>query len=336
MEEIQNESLPPQVSIADPHAAKKAFSRIGFGILIMLGVSVLVQLLFEVLFSIFFPDLMYHPWGNWLVTFVPLYLIGIPASYLFLRTLPATILPRISMKFSHLLLVVLISVCMMYTGNLAGILVTNLVQQIFSLPASNPVESFTAQTEVLPRIVFVVLLGPVLEELAFRKFLIDRMANYGEFLAVLVSSLIFGLFHGNFSQLFYAFALGMVFGYIYLRTGKLRYSIFLHCFINFFGGVIGPELIEQIPPELLEGTNIEALVNLDTLAALAALSGYSLTMMAAALAGLVILCVNRKKIIWKPAPLELPKAQQYKIAFVNFGMIALGLTCLGLIIFSLF
>ena len=44
----------------------------------------------------------------------------------------------------------------------------------------------------------------------FRKLLIDRIVPFGQRVAVVVSGLAFGLFHGNFYQFFYAFSLGAV------------------------------------------------------------------------------------------------------------------------------
>ena len=51
---------------------------------------------------------------------------------------------------------------------------------------------------------FSVVLAPVMEELIFRKVLIDRTIVYGDKAAVVLSGLLFGVFHGNFHQFFYA------------------------------------------------------------------------------------------------------------------------------------
>lgn len=85
--------------------------------------------------------------------------------------------------------------------------------------------------------------GQTLEELFFRKALISHMKPYGEKTAVILSALMFGLFHGNFSQVFYAFFLGLLFGYVFVKTEKLRYSLMLHMIINFLGSVLAPGLL---------------------------------------------------------------------------------------------
>ena len=77
----------------------------------------------------------------------------------------------------------------------------------------------------------------LLEELVFRKFIIDRIRPYGEFLAVLFSALTFGMFHGNFYQLFYAFAIGFVLAFIYVRTKNIIYPVILHIAFNTYSVV---------------------------------------------------------------------------------------------------
>lgn len=92
---------------------------------------------------------------------------------------------------------------------------------------------------------------PIVEELIFRKALIDKTAKYGYGPAILLSALTFGIFHGNFSQLFYAFGLGILFAYVYCYTGKVRYSIFMHMGYNFYAAAIIPIARKMIPVEVL-------------------------------------------------------------------------------------
>ncbi len=88
------------------------------------------------------------------------------------------------------------------------------------------------------RILTVGILAPIVEEIVFRKFLIDRTYKYGEFVAVLTSGLMFGLFHGNFTQFFFATFMGFVMAYIYIRTGKIWITIAYHMIINLTTSVI--------------------------------------------------------------------------------------------------
>ena len=45
------------------------------------------------------------------------------------------------------------------------------------------------------------------------------------------------------NQVCYAFLLGLVFGYVYIRTGRLRYSMILHVIINTMTSIILPALL---------------------------------------------------------------------------------------------
>lgn len=95
-------------------------------------------------------------------------------------------------------------------------------------------------------VVFLVIVGPIFEEWLFRKQLIDHTRKYGEKTAILLSGLAFGLFHMNLFQFFYAFLLGLMFGYVYTRTSKLRYSTAMHMIINFNGGVLAPWVLTRV------------------------------------------------------------------------------------------
>ena len=74
--------------------------------------------------------------------------------------------------------------------------------------------------------------APVLEELAFRKLLLDRLQPYGEVPAAFLSALLFGMFHGNSAQFILAFMVGLAFAAVYLKTGNVWYSISFHMVIN--------------------------------------------------------------------------------------------------------
>lgn len=95
---------------------------------------------------------------------------------------------------------------------------------------------------MLLNIAMVVFAAPIVEELLYRKMLIDRIAAYGDGVSVVVSGLLFGLAHGNFSQFFYAFGLGALFAYVYIKTGHIGYTIGFHMFFNLIGGVFTVEL----------------------------------------------------------------------------------------------
>ena len=101
-------------------------------------------------------------------------------------------------------------------------------------------------------VITVGIVAPILEELIFRKIFIDSTSRYGFAASILLSALAFGIFHGNFVQFFYATGLGVLFGYIYASTGKLRYTIFLHMGYNLYAALIMPFARKLIPAKATE------------------------------------------------------------------------------------
>jgi len=79
----------------------------------------------------------------------------------------------------------------------------------------------------------VVVLAPVVEELIFRGVIFSGFQRiYPAYLAIFFSALLFGLFHLNPWQLGPTFLLGLLLGYVRLRTGSLLAAIFTHALHN--------------------------------------------------------------------------------------------------------
>jgi len=321
---------PEKPFAGDLKLAKKHFSALGLGIFLILAVGTVAQLLVA---EVIWPQWTEYSWGVWVATFAPLYLVGVPAGLLVLRKVPAKPLEKQRFQPGKLAVTAIICVFMMYAGNLVGTVVNLLLQLLAGATAGNPILSYATDESILLKTLVMVILAPVIEEYIFRKQLIDRMHIYGEKLAVFVSALLFGLFHGNLAQLFYAFALGLVFGYVYLKTGKLRYSIGLHMGINFMGGVIAPLLVEKIAVlDTLETLDMESLR--PVLPWLAGFGLYSMTLIGLAVAGLVLLCIHKRRLVFRTAELELPKKEKLRTVWWNTGMILLLLSCAVMVVLN--
>jgi membrane protease YdiL (CAAX protease family) len=91
--------------------------------------------------------------------------------------------------------------------------------------------------------ILLIAAAPVMEEFVFRRCLIDRLSPYGEKAALVTSALLFALFHETVNQVFYAFLLGLVLGYVYLKTGRLRITVVLHMLVNSLSMVVLPALL---------------------------------------------------------------------------------------------
>ena len=76
--------------------------------------------------------------------------------------------------------------------------------------------------------------GPLLEEVLFRGAIQGLLMRYfgRPWLAIILSALVFGIFHMNPVQIVYATLLGIVLGWIYYRTGSLLSVIVGHVLNN--------------------------------------------------------------------------------------------------------
>ncbi len=87
---------------------------------------------------------------------------------------------------------------------------------------------------VVGKLMYVFIIGvlpAIFEEFLFRGYMLQSLRRFGDVFAIIVSSLIFALFHGNFAQLPNAFIMGIAFAFIAVRTGSLATGMVIH-FIN--------------------------------------------------------------------------------------------------------
>ena len=83
------------------------------------------------------------------------------------------------------------------------------------------------------QILTAVVFGPLVEELIFRGLCFRRMEkSWGMIWALLLSSLFFGIFHGNFVQAAYAFVLGIILGLGYYNSGSIVFTFIMHALAN--------------------------------------------------------------------------------------------------------
>ena len=117
------------------------------------------------------------------------------------------------------------------------VIVTTLIHNaIAGEPAADPVAELQAAS---PWVMFflAVLVAPIAEEIIFRGFLFKVLAPYGGKFFILVSGLLFALFHVNINQIPMAFVMGVFFAYVMYRTGDIRITILLHFVTNLISSV---------------------------------------------------------------------------------------------------
>ena len=89
-----------------------------------------------------------------------------------------------------------------------------------SIPTSIPVE------------ILAVIIAPVVEEIIFRGILLEQLSRkYNAVVSILVSSLLFSIFHFSIVQGVNTFIMGVLLGIVYIKTRSLVPCVLMH-FVN--------------------------------------------------------------------------------------------------------
>lgn len=86
--------------------------------------------------------------------------------------------------------------------------------------------------EIILLFVGTAIVPPLTEELAIRGFALTYFKKYGNTFAILASAFVFAIFHGNPTQIPFAFICGLFLGYAALATGTIWTSIIVHGAVN--------------------------------------------------------------------------------------------------------
>jgi membrane protease YdiL (CAAX protease family) len=168
-------------------------------------------------------------------------------------------------------------------------------------------------------LLYIMVVGPVVEELIFRGAVLNRIRPHGDNFAIVMSALLFGAYHMVWFQGLNAFFLGLLLGYVACRY-SLKWSMLLHICYNSF--------LMAISLLTLQGVAMgmdEALVEIVSLAPL----------LVCLVAGIVILIVKRRQIpaIFQAGRPRLPKP--FRAAFTSPFLIILLIILAGIASFML-
>ena len=114
----------------------------------------------------------------------------------------------------------------------AGMLFINLCSEFLGLPDLMQ-DTFLGMSRNVFGIISITIMAPLVEELLFRGAIQGYMLRKGmkPLNTILIASAIFGIVHMNPIQIPFAFAIGLIFGWLYYRTGSVVPGIIGH-FIN--------------------------------------------------------------------------------------------------------
>lgn len=297
---------------------KKVFNRIGLAIFASMILVNIIQVVFFGIIGVVNQELLSAPWINYAAIAISFYLIGFPVFYLMIKKLPEEEKGESrTLGVFEVIKICFMSYSLVYIVNLLTNLLMMLIAVFKGSEVTNPLVNVIEGSNWIWSLIFAGILSPIIEEMMFRGVMLNKLRRYGDKVAIITTAILFGLFHANFSQFFYAVALGMIFAYVALKTGTIKYSIILHIVVNIMGGVI-------LPAAIGDGSNI----------VVAGCVG--LVLLAIVIIGLVLLIKNRKNISLLDGEIKLEKGTAFKTIWVNVGMILYVVICLFSMVSILF
>jgi CAAX protease family protein len=100
-------------------------------------------------------------------------------------------------------------------------------------PSFQKVQEALYGGSIIMEVLAAVILAPIIEELLFRGLVFKRLYGYmGRISAMIISSLFFGIYHGNMVQGIYAFIVGMLFVFVYDKYKTIAAPILAHMVAN--------------------------------------------------------------------------------------------------------
>lgn len=216
---------------------KHTFSRLGLGLALMLTFGILSN---NILISLS-PAIFGSMTGSMIATYIGMYGIGLPVFYQLTKHLPQAQI-RAKQPAS------ITDIGKFYAMSIGGMVIINmiftLIMQVLTGKNGNVLAGVISNFSLWQTLLIVVIFAPIIEELVFRKLIYNLVGDYGQKTYVIVSGLMFGLFHGNIGQSLYTFWIGMLVAILYYKTGSIIYPIILHMLVNFTGSFL-PLLIGE-------------------------------------------------------------------------------------------
>lgn len=297
---------------------KKVFNRIGLAMFASMILVNVIQIIFFNIIGTINQDLLSTSWINYIALAISYYLIGFPVFYFMIKGLPEGE-KREGKKLGvwEIIKLCLISYSLMCIFNFLTNIFIILVSIFKGSEVVNPLQNIIQGSSLILTFIFLGILSPIVEEMMFRGIMLNKLRRYGDKVAIITTALLFGLFHANFSQFFYATVLGLIFAYVTLKTGTIKYSIILHIFVNMLGSFIIPLIIG-------DGSNLVAYLCVLSLVLLISL------------VGLVLLIKDRKNISLIDGEVKLEKGTEFKTIWINVGMVLFTVICLVSMVAALF
>lgn len=295
------------------------------------------------LFSELMPELVKNDDIRLIISSAAMYGIGMPMIIMLAQRIPANRPASRRVHPGHFMAAVFMCYALTYISNFIGIIITVIISIFRGDMVQNSFANATIGVSPWLLILDVVICAPLVEEYVFRRLLLDRIASYGQGVAILVSGLMFGLFHGNLNQFAYAFVIGMFLAFLYVKTGNLKFTTGIHMAINLVGSL---SILLMQHMDMEEYLQVFSSADMDRMmdyvmqykGVLFVFFAYIAILLAVVITGVVFFIVSlaTRKFTLDKSTSTVPAGARFGAAFWNVGMALYGIFWIGVILWQLF
>ena len=149
-------------------------------------------------------------------------------------------------KYLAALVVGGMSVCM-----IAQLAITILIENLYifgiDIESALDQETATGLADIVLSTICTAIIPALVEEFAYRGVVLGVLKRHDETFAIFASAFLFGLLHGNFVQIPFAFIIGLVAAFVRVKSDSMLPSILIHFGNNFFAVIMTalPDLVSE-------------------------------------------------------------------------------------------
>lgn len=248
-----------EILTVDPKEARRscktAVSRCHFSTVIYLlvasflvvGLEVVLALVLGEQYEAIMESPVYSHYIIWGMQVLCMYILAFPVFHSLTKHLPRwEKTDKENLSFGQFIGVFFATQGIMLAGSIVANIVNQFITEYFGIVVEDTTSELIMNSPLWMVILVVVVIGPIFEELIFRKIYIDTIGKYNGRLAIFISGASFALFHGNITQAIYTFGAGLLLAWVYTKTKKIIYPILIHMLLNFFGSIPSMLIMDSV------------------------------------------------------------------------------------------
>lgn len=173
---------------------------------------------------------------------------------------PSSLLKTRDLKFGHIVQYCTAALALQYIAAFFSGAVSDIIEKYgYSIDVMDTDTFAITGMGTAVTVIYTCIVAPITEELFFRGMMLKVFSRANQRFAIIISSIFFGLNHGNIPQFALAFLLGVFLAHIDMKHNSLLPSIFVHMFVNTVSTVI-TQLDDKSSVFLMSAVNVTYMV----------------------------------------------------------------------------